>query len=114
MFHWEMPVILIFCIIGSFTVDTTAFSVWVMLVLGLLACFMEENEILNAPAILSGLGKAIEKNFLNMMTKTQGDFPGLFDRPVAAVLGIATPALWTYLISGSLWRSPKTPENAGA
>lgn len=109
-----MPVILIFCIIGSFTVDTTAFSVWVMLVLGLLACFMEENEILNAPAILSGLGKAIEKNFLITMTKTQGDFRGFSDRPVAALLGIATPALWTYLIARSLWRSRTTPQNAGA
>ncbi len=106
--------ILIFCIIGSFTVDTTAFCVWVMLVLGLLACFMEENDIRNAPAILSGLGKAIEKNFSNTMIKTQGDFRGFSDRPVAAVLGIATPALWTYLISGSLWRSRKTSINAGA
>lgn len=86
-----------------------------MLVLGLLACFMEENDIRNAPAILGiGLGKAIEKNFSNTMIKTQGDFRGFSDRSVAVVLGIATPALWTYLISGSLWRSPKTPKNAGA
>lgn len=94
-----MPIILVFCIVGSYAVDNTLFSVWIMLVLGLLAYVMEENDIPIAPAILGiVLGKVIEKNFLITMLKTQGEFLGFFDRPVAAVLGAATLVLWALLI----------------
>lgn len=94
-----MPIILVFCIVGSYAVDNTLFSVWIMLVLGLLAYVMEENDIPIAPAILGiVLGKVIEKNFLITMLKTQGEFLGFFDRPVAAVLGVATLLLWALLI----------------
>lgn len=94
-----MPIILVFCIVGSYAVDNTIFSVWIMLVLGMVAYLMEENDIPIAPAILGiVLGKVIEKNFLITMLKTQGEIIGFFDRPVAAVLGIATLALWAYLI----------------
>ncbi len=93
-----MPLILVFCIIGAYAVDNTLFSVWVMLALGVLAYFMEENDIPIAPAILGiVLGKVIEKNFLITMIKSQGEIAGFFDRPVAAVLGAATVALWLWL-----------------
>ncbi len=94
-----MPIILVFCIVGAYAVDNTLFSVWVMLGLGILAYLMEENDIPIAPAILGiVLGKVIEKNFLITILKTQGDFLGFFERPVAAVLGVATLLLWCYLI----------------
>lgn len=95
-----MPIILVFCVVGSYAVDNTLFSVWIMLVLGLLAYVMEENDIPIAPAILGiVLGKVIEKNFLISMLKSQGEVIGFFDRPVAAVLGVATILLWSYLIA---------------
>ena len=98
-----MPVILVFCIIGAYAVDNTLFSVWVMLVLGLLAYVMEDNGIPIAPAILGiVLGKVIEKNFLITMIKHEGDLLGFFERPVAAGLGIVTLLLWTYLIAAAI------------
>lgn len=101
-----MPIILIFCIIGAYAVDNTVFAVWIMLGLGLLAYLMEENDIPIAPAILGiVLGKVIEKNFLITMIKSQGDPVGFFDRPVAAVLGVATLSLWTYLIVNAVLKS---------
>lgn len=94
-----MPVILVFCIIGAYAVDNTLFSVWVMLVLGLLAYVMEDNGIPIAPTILGiVLGKVIEKNFLITMIKHEGDLLGFFQRPVAAGLGIVTLLLWIYLV----------------
>lgn len=106
-----MPIILTFCIVGSYAVDNTVFSVWVMLALGVLAYLMEENGIPIAPAILGiVLGKVIEKNFLITMLKTQGDVMGFFDRPVAAVLGIATLALWSFLIVRAIWGAAITQD----
>ncbi len=100
-----MPLILAFSILGAYAVDNTTFSIWIMLVLGLLAYFMESNDIPIAPAILGiVLGKVIEKNFLITMIKTQGDLLGFFERPIAAGLGVATIALWLYLCFSPLLR----------
>ncbi len=101
-----MPLILAFSILGAYAVDNTTFSIWVMLVLGLLAYFMESNDIPIAPAILGiVLGKVIEKNFLITMIKTQGDLLGFFERPIAAGLGLATIVLWLYLCFSPLLRA---------
>ena len=108
-----MPLILIFCMIGSYAVDNTLFSVWIMLVLGLLAYFMEENGIPIAPAILGiVLGKIIEKNFLITMIKSQGDPIGFFDRPVAGVLGVITILIWGYLIGSNIYRALRHPRQS--
>ena len=47
-----MPVILMFCVVGTFAINNTVFDVGVMLCLGLVAYLMEENGIPIAPAIL--------------------------------------------------------------
>lgn len=101
-----MPMILMFCMIGSFAVDNTAFSIGVMVVLGLLAYVLEDNGIPIAPVILGiVLGKVIEENFLVTMIKTQGDLTGFFDRPIAAVLGVITIGLWVLLVLGGIRRA---------
>ena len=94
-----MPIILLFCIVGSFAINNTTFAIWIMLVLGVLAYLMEENDMPVAPAILGlVLGKMIEDTFMVSMMKTQGDFLGFFERPIAAALGVLTLAIWAFLI----------------
>ncbi len=110
-----MPLILVFCIIGAYAVDNTLFSVWIMLGLGILAYFMEENGIPIAPAILGiVLGKVIEKNFLITMIKSQGEVAGFFDRPVAAVLGATTLLLWGWLVVLAVVRAARARKHAAA
>jgi putative tricarboxylic transport membrane protein len=90
-----VPVILLFCIVGSFAINTSLLGVSVMLALGILAYFMEENSIPVAPAILGiVLGRMVEENFLNSMAKGRGDPTVFFDRPISAVLGTVTLAIW--------------------
>ena len=48
--HVLMPIILMFCIVGSFAINNTGFGVVIMLVLGLMAYVMEENGFPVAPA----------------------------------------------------------------
>jgi putative tricarboxylic transport membrane protein len=86
---------LVFCIVGSYAINTSLLGVSVMLVLGLLAYFMEENGIPIAPAILGiVLGRMVEENFLNSMAKGRGDPMVFFDRPIAATLGVITLSIW--------------------
>lgn len=94
-----MPIILIFCIVGVFAINNTVFAVWVMGVLGILAYLMEENGFPIAPAILGiVLGRMVEDNFMVSMMKTGGGLIGFFERPIAAVLGVTTLAIWLYLV----------------
>jgi putative tricarboxylic transport membrane protein len=107
-----IPVILVFCIVGSFAINTSLLGVAVMLVLGLLAYFMEENGIPIAPAILGiVLGRMVEENFLNSMAKGRGDPMVFFDRPIAATLGVITLSIW---ILPPLYRAFRAYRNRGA
>ena len=90
-----MPIILLFCIVGSFAINNTAFDVTVMLIAGVVAYVMEENGFPVAPAILGVvLGTMLEENFVTSMIKAEGSFLAFFGRPVAAVLGVLTLAAW--------------------
>jgi TctA family transporter len=90
-----MPVILLFCVVGAFAINNSVFDIGVMLVFGLLACFMELNGFPIAPTILGVvLGGMLEQNFVTSMIKAGGDASAFFARPLACVLGITTILVW--------------------
>lgn len=89
------PVILLFCILGAFSVENTLYAVGVVAVFGLLGYLMEKNEVPLAPAILGLiLGPLIEQNFMTTMLKSQGDLMIFFSRPIGASIGIFTILVW--------------------
>ncbi|MFZ1428134.1 MAG: tripartite tricarboxylate transporter permease [Geminicoccaceae bacterium] len=93
-----MPLILIFCVVGSFAINNSVFGIGIMLAMGVLGYIMEENGFPVAPAILGlVLGGMIEANFLTSMIKANGDLLGFFQRPVAGVLGCANILVWVWV-----------------
>lgn len=90
-----MPVILMFCIVGSFAINNSVFGIGLMLIFGIIGFLMEENDIPIAPAILGlVLGPMLEQNFVTSMIKSDGSFLAFFERPIAAGLGLFTIAIW--------------------
>ncbi len=90
-----MPVIMLFCVVGSFAINNTAFDVTVMLVAGVAAYFLEASGFPVAPAILGVvLGGMLEENFITSMIKSDGNLWAFFERPIAATLGAMTLAVW--------------------
>jgi len=86
-----LPIILLFCIVGSFAINNSAFGVLLMLVFGLVGYVMEENGFPVAPAILGMvLGAMLEENFISSMIKADGRLPAFFERPIAGSLGVLT------------------------
>src|SRR5256885_116978 len=84
-----LPVILLFCIVGSFAINNSIFGVTLMLVFGIVGYVMEENGLPIAPAILGMvLGAMLEENFISSMIKADGRVLGFFERPIAGGLGI--------------------------
>jgi len=92
-----LPIILLFCVVGSFGVEGSVWGIGIMLVFGVLGWLMVENDIPLAPAILGiVLGEMIEFNFVTSLMKANGD-PAIFvTRPISAVLACALVLLWLF------------------
>jgi putative tricarboxylic transport membrane protein len=90
-----MPLILLFCIVGTFAINNSLFEVTVMLVAGIAAYLLEANRFPIAPAILGVvLGGMLEENFITSMIKSNGDLSAFFARPIAAGLAVVTLLVW--------------------
>jgi TctA family transporter len=90
-----MPLILLFCIVGTFAINNSTFSIGVMLVAGIAAYVLEANRFPIAPAILGVvLGGMLEENFITSMIKSNGDLGAFFSRPIALALAIVTILVW--------------------
>jgi TctA family transporter len=102
-----MPIILVFCMVGSFAVDNTVTAVGVALAFGVIGYFMEEAGIPIAPFVLGiVLGPLVEQNFLTSMMKSGGSFVAFFDRPIAAGLALVTILIWLSPLLTFLRRRP--------
>ncbi|WP_136065363.1 tripartite tricarboxylate transporter permease [Modicisalibacter radicis] len=98
------PVVLLFCILGAFSVENTLFAVGLIAVFGLLGYVMESNDIPLAPAILGLiLGPMIEETFMTTILKSQGDLGIFFDRQIGAVLGVVTILAWVLALGAQAW-----------
>ena len=90
-----LPVILLFCIVGSFAITNSPYGILVMLIFGVVGWLMEENGIPVAPLVLGiVLGELLEQSFLTSMMKADGDPTVFFTRPIAGTLGVLTLLVW--------------------
>ncbi len=90
-----MPMILLFCVVGTFAINNSVFQVGVMLAAGLAAYLLEANKFPVAPAILGVvLGGMLEENFITSMIKSNGDLSAFVSRPIALALAILTVLVW--------------------
>jgi TctA family transporter len=97
-----LPIILLFCIVGSYAMTNSVYGIIIMLVMGVIGWILEENGFPIGPVILGlVLGEMFEQNFMTSMIKADGNLLGFFARPIAATLGVLTLAVWAYM----LWRS---------
>lgn len=102
-----MPVILMFCVVGTFAINNSLFEVGVMLVAGLIAYVLEENDFPIAPAILGVvLGGMLEENFITSMIKSDGNLSAFVSRPIAAGLALLTLVVWAFPVWVALRRRP--------
>ena len=92
-----MPLILLFCIVGSFAINNSMFGVIVMAVAGVVAFFMERWGFPVAPTILGVvLGTMLEEHFFSSLIKADGNLLAFFQRPIAATLGVVTLLIWLW------------------
>jgi putative tricarboxylic transport membrane protein len=101
-----LPIILLFCLVGSFAMTNSLYGVALMLVMGIFGWFLEEHGIPVAPLILGlVLGEMLEQTFVQSMIKSDGAVLEFFARPIAGVLGVATILIWVVMIGRGIQRS---------
>jgi TctA family transporter len=90
-----LPVIFLFCVIGSYAINGSYFDVSIMLVMGLLGLVLERHRVPLGPVVLGIiLGGPLEERFVQTLTGSQGELSAFFARPMAAGLGVVCIAVW--------------------
>ncbi len=85
--------VIIFCIIGAYSLKQTVFDVWVMLGFGAIGYVLRKLEFPLAPAILAMiLGPMMEKSLRTTLEISGGSFAIFLERPVALAL-LAVPII---------------------
>lgn len=80
------PLILLFCLIGVYSVNNTIFDIYLMLIFGIFGYLMKKFDYEGAPLVLAFvLGPLLENNLRKSLIMSQGDFSIFLDRPLAAI-----------------------------
>jgi len=94
------PLILLFCIIGSYSMNGNVFDVWVMLFCGVAGYILRKFNYEAAPLVLAYvLGPMLEQNLRQALILSDGSLSVFLTRPLSAVCLIATLLL---LLSATL------------
>jgi len=90
-----LPLIVLFCVIGSYAIAGSYFDVGVMLALGVVGFLLERRRVPLGPVVLGIiLGGPLEERFVQTLVGSGGSLTALFARPMAAALGALCMALW--------------------
>ncbi len=80
------PLIIIFCMVGTYAVRNSIFDVAVMLAFGFVGYFFEKAKFPLAPIVLGiVLGPIAEVHFRRAMEMSNGDFSIFFTRPISVI-----------------------------
>jgi len=79
------PLIIIFCIIGSYSINNSPIDVAIMLIFGGIGYLMKKLSLEAAPVVLAFvLGPMLENALRQSLIKSQGSFSIFFTRPISA------------------------------
>ncbi len=99
--RYMVPIIVTFCIIGTFALNSSINDIFLMMALGIIAFLMIKMEYPMPPVILGLiLGDQLERNLQRSLSLSDGDFFIFLQRPVAAfllaaaLLSVVLPVLW--------------------
>jgi TctA family transporter len=109
-YHLLYPVILVFCAIGVFSVDNTAFDVYSMAVFGIMGYIFRKLDCEPAPMLLGFiLGPMLEEFLLRTLLLSKGSPMVLITRPISAtLLVVAVLALAVVLVPSAQKKREET------
>jgi len=87
------PMILLFCLIGAYSINYSKMDILIMIIFGIVGYLMKKFQYEGAPLVLAYvLGPMLEMSLRQSLTMSDGKFSIFFTRPISAV-GIAVAIL---------------------
>ncbi len=88
------PLIVLFCLIGAYSINNSSFDIAIMLGFGIIGYVMKKLSLEAAPMVLAFvLGPLMETALRQSLIKSKGGFSIFFTRPISAVCLIIAIAL---------------------
>jgi putative tricarboxylic transport membrane protein len=105
------PLILLFCLIGSYSVNNSVVEVMIMIIFGLVGYWMKRNRYEAAPLILAFVLSPLLENALRQsLILSHGSFIIFFTRPISLILLLVALALLVTPLIPGLRRRPAGKE----
>ncbi len=93
-YHLLFPAVLMFICIGTYSVNNSAFEVWLVVFFGFAGYLMRIFNFPAAPLLLGFvLGPLMEEHFRRAMLMSRGSFSTFIDRPISATVLAITASL---------------------
>jgi TctA family transporter len=92
-----MPVIGVFCVVGSYSINGSYFDVAVMAAMGAVGFAFDRLEVPLAPVVLGIiLGGPLEERFIQTWTGSNGNLLGFVDRPGSFLIAVLLLGAWVW------------------
>jgi len=99
------PMILVFCILGAFSINNSIYDVGIMMVAGFLGYILKKLDFSLAPLVIALiLGPQMERSLLQSLEMSDGSFEIIFSRPISLVLLIIAAL---FILSGAIMEAKK-------
>ena len=86
-----LPLVMLFCLTGMYTVNNSLNDIWLMLLMGALGYLMRKRAYDAAPLLLAlVIGPKMEVAFRQSLMLSHGNFGVFFERPVSLAFLVAT------------------------
>ena len=101
---YVLPVVMVFCVVGSFALNNTMFDVWVMLIFGVIGFLLERGKFPLGPFVIGFvLAPLAEEKLRSGLMMTAGDPSPIFTRPLPLIFTLIALALLVW----PLWRDSR-------
>jgi putative tricarboxylic transport membrane protein len=98
-YRFCFPIILLFCLIGVYSVNSSAAEVIIMVAFGFIGYLLSKYHFQPAPLVLALiLGPMLEVNFRRALILSQGSMSIFFSHPISAVLLVVSVVFLVYPI----------------
>jgi putative tricarboxylic transport membrane protein len=89
-----MPLILLFCLIGAYSLNNNPVEVLIMIVFGVVGYILRKYQYEEAPLVLAFiLGPMLETNFRQSMIISSGHLSIFFTRPICGMAMVLSAVL---------------------
>lgn len=111
-YHILFPLIILFCLIGSYSLNNYIFDVYVMIIFGIIGYLMRKYKYEGAPLVMTFvLGPLMELALRRSLILSGGSFSIFWTRPISAAILIVAFTLVFVSIAMNLKPKKKSPQS---